>query len=952
MVAFATFAAGTISPAAANSGPSPAPSATEESVTEPSPDQVSSSSGPPAASVTTLSDVSDPATPFQTTAEAPTSAHVFETTPYQGKKGTGRGSLATTESYSGSRAGDIKVRLVTVQLADVKADISMDSAVAAVAATSTYWQNSSNGRLSLSVASKETFNSRGASSTQSYSAMMNTITSELGWVPSPYTALVVFVSATTLSDGAYGAGWSYNGTSGRVLMPLPRPEALTQNVLAHEFGHVLGLMHSNSLECGSGAQDVATKADGSFADSTCRVREYGDTLDIMGAAHASRPAISSPLWAFGGFGRGDEIRNVGTAEGTQSHVLSAWAGSASGRAIRFTDAISGEVYYLELRLPVGYDSGYAVKGNRGVKIIQSFGAGSLTLMPDSRPFPGYYSANHAWQPGQTFTTHTGTRVSIDWVSDTAAGVTINALPPIKSHLLSPGDFNGDGRTDLIQRKATGELWFYPGDGIGKSLPGRKIGWGWEIYDTVFGTGDFNGDGNNDLVARKYDGSLWFYAGTSVVSDRSEGYLGGVKIGDFGWDSFDTLLGVQDLDADGYSDILARQLDGSLLLYPGNGSGRPGTPRQIGTGWQAFDQLIAIRDFNKDGSNDLAARKADGTLWFFANTGVASFREGQQIGTGWQIYDQIVGVGDANGDSTADFAGQQTDGSTYFYAGTAMQDEGYTAARKIGDFGWVAFNYLCATKDFNGDAYSDLVARKPDGTLWFYPGNGNGAYGVPTKIGNFGWEVFDSLTGVGDFNGDGKNDFLARKTDGTLWLYLGTGRVDSNSPGYSSSQKIGNFGWEVFTSLAGPGDLNGDGRSDILARKADGTLWLYAGSGTVDATSSGYASALKIGDYGWQAFDQLFGSGDFSGDGKNDVIARKPDGSVWLYPGAGDGTLASPRRIGTGWEIYNTVLGAGMLTADTFADLVARKPDGSLWAYSGTGMQPSAGYLGRAYSGTL
>lgn len=858
----------------------------------------------------------------------------------------------STESYSPSRAGNIRVRLVMVQLTDVKADISVERAVAAVNSTNTYWQSASNGRLSLSVASTENFNSRSASSTQSYSTMMSTIAGELGWVPSPYTALVVFVSSTTLSDGAYGAGWSYNGTSGRVLMPLPRPEALTHNVLAHEFGHVLGLMHSNSLECGSGAQDVATNADGSLADSTCRVREYGDTLDVMGAAHGSQPVISSPLWEFGGFGRGDEVLNIGTARGTQTHVLSAWAGSASARAIKFTDAASGETYYLELRLPIGYDSSYAVKGNRGVKIVQPFGAGAVTLMPDSRPFPGYYSSQHAWQPGQVFTTHAGTRVSIDWVSDTAAGITINALPPVKSRLVSPGDFNGDGRPDLILRRADGELWLYPGDGQGKSLPARKIGWGWEIYDDVLGTGDFNGDGKNDLVARKYDGSLWFYAGTGVVSDAGEGYLGGVKVGDFGWDSFDALLGVQDLDSDGYPDILARRTDGSLLAYPGNGSGRPGVPRELGTGWQAFDQLVAMHDFNKDGTNDLAARKKDGTLWFFANTGTGSFREGQQIGTGWGIYDQVVGVGDANGDNTADFMGRQSDGSTYFYAGTAMRDEGYSAARRIGEFGWEAFNYLSATKDVNGDSFSDLLARKPDGTLWFYPGNGNGAYGAATKIGNFGWEVFDSLSGVGDFNGDGKNDLLARKPDGTLWLYPGTGRVDSSSPGYAGSLKIGNFGWEVFTSLAGPGDLNGDGKNDILARKADGTLWLYRGSGTVSGSSPGYVAALKIGSFGWEAFDEVFGPGDFNGDGKNDIIARNPDGSVWLYPGAGDGTLVPPRRIGTAWNIFNAVLGAGMLNTDPFGDLVARKSDGSLWAYSGTGMQPSPGYLARAYSATL
>ncbi len=48
-------------------------------------------------------------------------------------------------------------------------------------------------------------------------------------------------------------------------------------------------------------------------------------------------------------------------------------------------------------------------------------------------------------------------------------------------------------------------------------------------------------------------------------------------------------------------------------------------------------------------------------------------------------------------------------------------------------------------------------------------------------------------------------------------------------------------------------------------------------------------------------------------------------------------------------MYDTVLGAGNLNGDSFPDMVARKPDGSLWAYSGTGMQPNEGYLPRTFA---
>ncbi|MDQ0104846.1 hypothetical protein J2T10_004522 [Paenarthrobacter nicotinovorans] len=52
----------------------------------------------------------------------------------------------------------------------------------------------------------------------------------------------------------------------------------------------------------------------------------------------------------------------------------------------------------------------------------------------------------------------------------------------------------------------------------------------------------------------------------------------------------------------------------------------------------------------------------------------------------------------------------------------------------------------------------------------------------------------SITGPGDFNGDGFADVLARDTNGTLWLYAGNG-----SCGWLAPKQVGQ-GWNIMTAI--------------------------------------------------------------------------------------------------------------------------------------------------------
>lgn len=233
--------------------------------------------------------------------------------------------------------------------------------------------------------------------------------------------------------------------------------------------------------------------------------------------------------------------------------------------------------------------------------------------------------------------------------------------------------------------------------------------------------------------------------------------------------------------------------------------------------------------------------------------------------------------------------------------------------------------------FSGDPLPDLLATTRGGDLRLYTGNGAGYVNPGTTIG-IGWEGFDLDFSPGDFNGDGYADVLARTPDGRLLLYTGTGTGRLN-PG----QQIGT-GWGVYDRIFGAGDFSGDGNTDLLARTPTGDLYLYPGNG-VGGWSGG---RIKVGT-GWNGFDQILSAGDFSGDGTMDVIARAPDGSLYLYRGNGIGGWSGGRtQIGHGWQIFSTIIGVRDFNNDGRADLIGVTSSGQFWFYPGNGTGGFAG----------
>ncbi|WP_404387632.1 FG-GAP-like repeat-containing protein [Humibacillus xanthopallidus] len=245
-----------------------------------------------------------------------------------------------------------------------------------------------------------------------------------------------------------------------------------------------------------------------------------------------------------------------------------------------------------------------------------------------------------------------------------------------------------------------------------------------------------------------------------------------------------------------------------------------------------------------------------------------------------------------------------------------------------------------TADFNGDWKNDVLARwTSTASLRLYAGTGSGTLGLGTQIGT-GWGGMSLLETPGDLSGDGAHDVLARETaTGYLWLYKGNGAGGWRLP----RVRLG-AGWGAMNAIVGIGDLTGDGRPDIVARQTStGQLWLYPGTG-----ASGWKPRVLVGT-GWNAYSAVVGAGDLNGDGRPDLLAReRATGYLWLVPGTSSGGLGTRVRTGTGWNSMTAILSPGDLNSDRVPDVLARDSTGRLWLYPRTA---TGGWLPRSLVST-
>jgi N-acetylmuramoyl-L-alanine amidase/FG-GAP-like repeat len=388
------------------------------------------------------------------------------------------------------------------------------------------------------------------------------------------------------------------------------------------------------------------------------------------------------------------------------------------------------------------------------------------------------------------------------------------------------DMSGDGKNDVVVRIGTDKsLWLYPGNGRGGFLKRRKLAADWSAYNRTAGVGDMTGDGKNDLVARS-GSSLFLVPGTGTG-------LGTPTLVSGGWGGYGTIAGAGDLTNDRKPDIVVQVAKSKLVfVYPGDGRGGVGSPLGPFRQFTSLNYLSAAGHLAGGRSVDLVGRDGKGRMLVFPNNGATNVARITDAGVSLRGVNQVLNVGDWNGDGRGDIMTRTAGtGDMQFRPGDGR---GKFGAPVLAAKGWGGVRLLAAVGDVTGDGYPDLMGQPSGGPMRIYPGNGGAgfraSYVAHSAIGG------DRHAGLGLWTGDGAPDSLFRRSDGTLHMYTGNG-----PGGLMNATKVGG-GANAYDWLQSFGDLDGDGRPDLLAReRATGKLWLLPRTGT------GFGVRRLVGD---------------------------------------------------------------------------------------------------------
>lgn len=305
--------------------------------------------------------------------------------------------------------------------------------------------------------------------------------------------------------------------------------------------------------------------------------------------------------------------------------------------------------------------------------------------------------------------------------------------------------------------------------------------------------------------------------------------------------------------------------------------------------------LFVRDFmNNDAKSDL--------VWHNANTGgVALWYMDGLVRNGGGPASQAPsatwvpqGLGDLNGDGKADVVWRDSLANTMHVwlmdGQTVISSSQVQNANAVG-----AALQVIAVADVNGDKKADIVFRNVNtGALnvWFMDGNTRTSGGAVAGANTLGY----TYAGTGDLNGDGRFDLVFRNdTTGFVWGMLLNGLTPI------AFQTVGNAGSiPSFWSLQAAGDLDGDGRADLIWRNLNTGVvngWLMDG---LYRRSGGQMGTIPLT---WT----LRAAADLNGDGKADLVwtnANEQKVNGWLMDGLVRTAGGTIQNLSPAWNLVN------------------------------------------------